>query len=133
MNTSHKLTDIDLFHLVLEAYSWDLVAHAAAQGSRQAEAVYEYATRTTTFVTSFHQPLNMISVQVKDTVEGSRFIQLHFMYDEKPERILEWLVAVADKLTMENYHELLKGTQGKCEMMLLELANKKIYELIPPR
>lgn len=130
------IKDIELFHLILEAYHWDEVkteTHADKNlYNNQPEAAYSYATRHTKMVVKFHEPLNMISLSVADVRNAKQTLQLHFMYDERPERILEWIATVSNELTIENYPQLLKQAKGKCELMLLELANNKMYEVIPP-
>ena len=130
------IKDIELFHLILEAYHWDEVKTDTSTDanlySNRPEATYNYATRNTQMVVKFHEPLNMISLWVADVRNPKQTLQLHFMYDEQPQRILEWIAAISDELTLDNYPILLKKARGKCEMMLLELANNKMYEVIPP-
>ncbi len=129
----HTLNDIDLFHLILEAYNWDEVSYIGDNTlySSKAEATYAFSTKNARFEARFHQPLNMISLQLQD-VFRKQTIQFHFMYSEKPELILEWVAQEAGNITFDNYPIVLKKAAGKCEMILLELDNKKMYEVIPP-
>lgn len=128
--------DIDLFHLILEAYGWDEIKADSKIDAHlfhnQPEAVYNYSTRHTKMVIKFHEPLNMISLWIEEVKNTKQNVQLHFMYDEHPERILEWIAKVSHELSIDNYPTLLKDAKGKCEMMLLELSNSKMYEVIPP-
>lgn len=128
--------DIDLFHLILEAYGWDEIKTNSKTDvhlfHNQPEAVYAYNTRHTKMVIKFHEPLNMISLWIEEVKNRKQNVQLHFMYDEHPERILEWVAKASHELSIDNYPVLLKDTKGKCEMMLLELSNSKMYEVIPP-
>lgn len=130
----NKVSDIDLFHLILEAYCWDELKYSEAEASvygSKAEATYIYSTKSARFEAKFHQPLNMISLHLQD-IFRKQGIQFHFMYSEKPELILEWIAQEASNITLENYPTVLKKAAGKCEMILLELDNNKMYEVIPP-
>ena len=129
----HTVNDIDLFHLILEAYNWDEVSYSddkALYGGK-AEATYAFSTKNALFEAKFHEPLNMISLHLQD-IFRQQTIQFHFMYSEKPELILEWIAQEAGNITFDNYPLVLKKAAGKCEMILLELDNKKMYEVIPP-
>ncbi len=129
-----KLNDIDFFHLILEAYNWDEVSDKGNEGlyCTKAEAAYHFSTTNALFEAKFHQPLNMISLRLQD-IFCKQGIQFHFMYSEKPELILEWIAQEAENITLENYPIVLKKAAGKCEMILLELDNHKMYEVIPPK
>ncbi|MBX7242136.1 MAG: hypothetical protein K1X92_10340 [Bacteroidia bacterium] len=130
-NLKIQLKDIDYVQLILEAYGWAESSNGLSSVENQAEAGYYTMTENTKLIVSFHEPLNLISLQM-DEINSGNSVKLHFMYDNKPQRILEWIVSVHKEINMLNYAALLKTAIGKCEMMLLELKNKKIYEVIPP-
>lgn len=128
----HNVEDIELFHLILEAYGWnEQYNRNRIPYEAKAEAIYSFHTKQAILEVKFHQPLNMISLHLENLYR-TQGVQFHFMYSEKPELILEWITQEADKLTFENYPTVLKRAAGKCEMILLELGNNKIYEVIPP-
>lgn len=79
----------------------------------------------------FHAPVNMISLSITDLYLEEK-VQFHFLFDNSPERILEWLVSISDQLNMDTYPDLLKHADGKCEMILLEVSDSEIYEVKPP-
>ncbi len=130
-NTKAHLRDIDYVQLILEAYGWAENTGSLSCGENQPEAGYYIMNEKLNLNVSFHEPLNLITLQM-DEISGGNSVKLHFMYDDKPQRILEWIVSVYKEINMTNYASLLKTAIGKCEMMLLELKNKKIYEVIPP-
>jgi hypothetical protein len=127
--------DLNLFNLILEAHGWDDLEETEKR-IEAGENLCPEGKRTINYSSTkleaeFHAPLNMITVQIRDIVDHEQ-IRFYFFYDEKVERILEWLVAVSEKLNMESYIECLKEVFGKCEMILLELGKDEIYEVKPP-
>lgn len=126
------LKDIDYFSLILEAYGWDeKKGHTQMKLATQPEASYTFATATTHLEAKFHEPLNMISLCIRD-IARQQNVQFHFMYHEQPQVILEWIAKVSPELSIDNYPIVLKGAAGKCEMILLEMEGNKMYEVIPP-
>lgn len=135
-STKKTVNDLDLFYLILEAYGWESPSKreedSYLESYNRPEAILLYSTREAILEACFHQPLNMISVKIRDIYKKNHIL-FHFMYDDKPERILEWLAAQSDNLSFETYPKLLKKAAGKCEMILLELADNQMYEVIPPK
>ncbi len=127
---SSNLRDIDYVQLIMEAYNWVEIG-IEYRGSNPAEATYYNINNNVSLTLEFHQPLNLITLQIEG-VHGANSLKLHFMFDNRPQRILEWIVSVQNDININNYTVLLKTAIGKCEMMLLELENKKIYEVVLP-
>ncbi len=130
-----QVRDLNLFNLILEAHGWhdsDETEKRILAGENQCpEGKQTIVHGTSCLEAQFHAPLNMITLQIKDIIDHDR-IRFYFFYDEKVERILEWLAAVSERLNMDSYIECLKEVFGKCEMILLELAKDEIYEVKPP-
>ncbi len=134
--THTQLKDLGLFNLILECDGWadteehekrlDLGENVKPEGMRvtsNGQAMLE---------AQFHAPLNMISLRITDVNKADKIL-FHFMYDNHPERILEWLVDQRPQLCLETYPEAFMGLDGKCEMILLEIAHDEIYEVKPPK
>jgi hypothetical protein len=133
--TEDQQRDLNIFNLILEYHDWvdldecerrmDHGDSVSPEGRRllcNGDAILD---------AQFHAPLNMISLQITD-LQSFEKVRFHFMFDEKPERLLEWLAEACQTLSFETYPEWLKGTEGKCEMILLDLGKNELYELKPP-
>lgn len=130
-----QLRDIKVFNLILECDGWE-DQFETEKKLDAGEMVNPEGLRTIqeAFVTlqaRFHAPVNMISLRIIDRFLDDR-VQFHFLFDDTPERILEWIVSVRPSLTLDSYPELLKQADGKCEMILLEVSDTEIYEVKPP-
>ena len=134
--TNTQLKDLGLFNLILECDGWadteehekrlDRGENVKPEGRRvrsNGQAILE---------AQFHAPLNMISLRINDVNKADQVL-FHFMYDTRPERILEWLVENSQTLCMETYPESFMRLDGKCEMILLEVSKNEIYEVKPPK
>ena len=133
--SASQLHDLQLFHMILEVYGWEdkLETERLLDSGLNVspEGVRSISQSGTYLETQFHAPVKMISLQISDLSSGER-IQLHFFYDQAPERILEWIVSVKDDLSLSTYPELLKETKGRCEMILLQISDSELYEVKPP-
>jgi hypothetical protein len=134
LNKTQK-RDLDVFNLLLEYHRWDDswgVEEDMDHGEDGNPEGYRCLSRSGLLIEAkFHAPVNMISVSVTDVMLDEQ-VQFHFLFDDRPERILEWIVSMGETLSMENYPELLRTTKGKCEMVLVEVSDTEIYEMKPP-
>lgn len=130
-----QLRDWNVFNLLLEHNGWvdtrETEKLLDAGESVNPEGLREWRQTNGMLQARFHAPVNMISLRITDNLL-EEMVQFHFLYDHKPERILEWMVEVADTLSLESYPELLKQADGRCEMILLEVSDTEIYEVKPP-
>jgi hypothetical protein len=126
--------DWRLFNLILESYGWDDIDGTEGRMDQGEICTPEgYRSRRNGHAlleTRFHAPVNMISLRVTDTLSQDN-VQLHFLYDDQPERILEWIAAQQDAIDLDSYQHLLKSAQQQCEMILLEKSDMEIYEVKP--
>lgn len=134
--TDIQKRDLNWFNMILEAHGWhdpdetESRIEAGEDLSPEGKRMINY--EATSLEVEFHAPLNMLTLRIKDIITSEQ-IRFYFFYDEKVERILEWLVAVSERLNLESYIECLKEVFGKCEMILIELAKDEIYEVKPPK
>ncbi|MFN0200832.1 MAG: hypothetical protein ACKVTZ_04900 [Bacteroidia bacterium] len=135
VSTPTRVTDIELFYLILECYGWECPSSSDLEECNirfnNPEAILAFSSRKTILEIGFHEPLNLMSLRISD-VFRKQSVLFHFMYNQQPEKLLEWFAAVSEELTLENYPELLKQASSKCEMILLEVNNQQMYEVIPP-
>lgn len=133
--TKTQLRDLQIFNLILESNGWmdqeEVEQRLDAGELVNPEGVRIINGRHAVLQARFHAPVNMISLRITDVFLEEK-VQFHFLYDERPERILEWMIAISDALSLDNYPELLKQADGKCEMILLEVSDTEIYEVKPP-
>ncbi|MEZ4776061.1 MAG: hypothetical protein R3D00_22990 [Bacteroidia bacterium] len=133
--TPTQLRDLNIFNLILESNGWadydDTERRFDANQMTNPEGYRIVHHQNTTLEARFHSPVNMISLRISDVFLEDE-VQFHFLFDEKPERILEWMVQVNNDLSLDTYPELLKRADGKCEMILLEVSDTEIYEVKPP-
>jgi hypothetical protein len=133
--TDTQKRDLNWFNMILEAHGWhdpEEIEKRIVAGENLCPEGKRMITHTSTSLeVEFHAPLNMITLQIKDIITFEQ-IRFYFFYDEKIERILEWLASVSDRINLESYIECLKEVFGKCEMILIELAKDEIYEVKPP-
>ncbi|MEM6264332.1 MAG: hypothetical protein AAGI38_17595 [Bacteroidota bacterium] len=133
--TSQQIRDLNIFNLLLECDGWvddEDVENRLDQGEDvNPEGVRNCANGKARLLARYHAPVSMISLRISDLLSKEK-VQFHFLFDDRPERILEWLVQHSDELSMENYPEVLKEANGRCEMILLEVSESEIYEVKPP-
>lgn len=133
--TATQLRDLSLFNLILDCDGWmdqlDTEKRFDAGELVNPEGLRVAHGQGITLLARFHAPVNMISLRITDIHKDER-VQFHFLFDNRPERILEWLVEVKTKITLETYPALLKEADGRCEMILLEVSETEIYEVKPP-
>lgn len=133
--TPTQLRDLSVFNLLLDHHGWvdqfDTEKRLDAGEMVNPEGLRETYGAQITIQARFHAPVNMISLRITDSYTDEK-VQFHFLFDDKPERILEWMVEVCGELNMDSYPELLKLADGKCEMILLEVSDTEIYEVKPP-
>ena len=126
---------LNLFNLLLEHKRWDDswgVEVDMDHGENGNPEGYRCLSRAGLLMEAkFHAPVNMISLSITDVMLEEQ-VQFHFLFDDRPERILEWIADKGETLNMDNYTELLQTTEGKCEMVLLEVSETEIYEMKPP-
>lgn len=132
--TPTQARDWRLFNLILETYGWDDFDDTEWKMDQGEICTPEgYRSRRngcSVLEVRYHAPVNMISLRVTDNSSQDN-IQLHFLYDDRPERILEWIVAQQEQLDLDSYSDLLKHAQQQCEMILLEKSDMEIYEVKP--
>lgn len=133
--TPTQLRDVNIFNLILDYHGWADFENTEKRFDAN-ELVNPEGYRVThhhhtTLEVRYHAPVNMISLKIND-INLDDEVQFHFLFDDRPERILEWMVEVSDSLNLETYPELLKEADGKCEMILLEVSDTEIYEVKPP-
>ncbi|MEO1448379.1 MAG: hypothetical protein AAFV07_02565 [Bacteroidota bacterium] len=133
--SSNQLKRLNLFHLITEAYGWedphDTEVRMEAGEDLNPEGYRIFRKPGLCLEALFHAPVDMLSLRLSDLHNKER-VQFHFLFDHKPERIVEWVVSVADELDINTYPELLQEANGKCEMILLEVSDTEIYEVKPP-
>lgn len=133
--SKEQLRDLNVFNLILEHHGWtddeELEALLDAGEVVTPEGYRATSQRGVLLEARYHAPVNMISLQISDQLGGEN-VQFHFLFDNKPERILEWITQIYEDLTLDTYPEILKQADGKCEMILLEVSDTEIYEVKPP-
>lgn len=133
--TSSQLKRLNLFHLIMEAYGWDdpqdTEDRLEAGEDLNPEGYRVHRRPGLLLEALFHAPVDMLSLRLVDLNHRER-VQFHFLFDHHPERIIEWIVTVADKMNITTYPDLLQEANGKCEMILLEVSDTEIYEVKPP-
>lgn len=130
--TKSQLQHLNVFNLILEHHGWDDPSNTE-QRLDQGENVKPEGSRSRknsslTLLARFHAPINMISLSLIDLMSREN-VQFHFLFTEKPELILEWIVQVANQIDLENYSELVKKSKVNCDMILLEISESEIYEV----
>ncbi|MDX2283607.1 MAG: hypothetical protein NW241_05565 [Bacteroidia bacterium] len=129
-----QLRDLNIFNLILECNGWedpyDTEPRFDAGEMVNPEGFRCYRNRDVSLQARFHAPVSMISVLMTDFANTDR-VQFHFLFEGRPERILEWLAASAPALDLESYPDLLRKAENRCEMILLEVSDTEIYEVKP--
>jgi hypothetical protein len=130
-----QLRDLNIFHLILECYGWDDKGDTESlleNGMNVVpEGIRSARRRFSDLEAHFHAPLQMISLHIKDRQTNEKVL-LHFFFDDAPERILEWLVEVDQRLSIDGYPDLLKRVRGRAEMVLLQFSETEMYEIKLP-
>lgn len=129
-----QLRDLNVFNLLLEHHGWaderDTERRMDAGEAMNPEGMRGFYAPKHYLQLRFHAPINMMSLFLEDQQQDET-IQVHFLFDDKPERIIEWLARVADDFSLETYPDLLREADGRCEMILLEVSETEIYEVKP--
>ncbi|GAB4419292.1 MAG: hypothetical protein OHK0039_31530 [Bacteroidia bacterium] len=132
--TSNQLRDLNIFNLILEHYGWrDEQETEKRMDTGEAcnpEGMRAYVNRYHYLQARFHGPINMISLYMEDMQQHDT-VQMHFLFDKQPERILEWIGQVGESLSMDNYSGMIREADDRCEMILLEVSETEIYEVKP--
>lgn len=130
----NQLRDLNIFNLILEVYGWDdpsdTEKRLEAGEEVNPEGFRVWRGAHTTLQVRFNSPVNVINLAMTDHLCQER-LQFHFFFNEKPERVLEWVVAAAPNLTAETYPDWLNQTEGLCDVILLEISESEIYEFKP--
>ena len=130
-----QLRDINVFNLILDCDGWvdqgETEKRFDAGEQVNPEGLRVIVRNNTRIQARFHAPVNMISLRITDIYRNEN-VQFHFLFDNRPERILEWLTSAKNELTLETYPDKLKDANGCCEMILLEVSDTEIYEVKPP-
>jgi hypothetical protein len=132
--TPTQLRDLNVFNLIFDLHHWE-DGEETEMRMDHGEAVNPEGLRVTNcrnilLEARFHAPVNMISLRLTDLFLED-CVQFHFLYDNQPERIVEWLIQHAEELSLESYPDLLKEADAHCEMILLEVSDTEIYEVKP--
>lgn len=133
--SENQVRDLGVFNLILDCNGWadqNNTEKKLDSGLNVNPEGYRVISGDNTILQArFHAPVNMISLSITDLYLEEK-VQFHFLFDNQPERVLEWLVSISDQLNMDTYPDLLKHADGKCEMILLEVSESEIYEVKPP-
>jgi len=126
--------DWQVFNLILECFGWEDVDGTEARLDSgefvKPEGLRARREGHISLEAKLHSPVNMISLRITDTASDDN-VQIHFLYTQRPERILEWVVEQGPSLSLDTYHDLIKGVSAMCEMILLEKSDMEIYEVKP--
>ncbi|RMG58786.1 MAG: hypothetical protein D6722_23165 [Bacteroidetes bacterium] len=129
-----QLRDLNVFNLLLEYNGWvderDTEKRMDAGESMNPEGMRAFYGPRQYLQMRFHAPINMMSLFLEDQQQDET-IQVHFLFDSQPERILEWMIQVANDFSLDTYPDLLREADGRCEMILLEVSETEIYEVKP--
>ncbi|MEM7368251.1 MAG: hypothetical protein AAF587_06580 [Bacteroidota bacterium] len=130
-----QLRDLNVFNLLLEHHGWsddENLEFRLDSGEKVTPEGFRAINHGGIGLEArYHAPVNMISLKIIDQLYEDK-VQFHFLFDDRPERILEWIADISGQLSLESYPELLKQADGKCEMILLEVSDTEIYEVKPP-
>lgn len=132
--TTTQLRDLRIFNLIMEHYGWDddegieALFEAGEKVSPEGQMARAFGHHE--LEVQFHAPVRMISLRITDLFVEDQ-VQFHFLYETKPETLLEWLVAHAEELTLDSYPDLLKQAESLCAMILMEVSDSEIYEVKP--
>ncbi|MEM6764225.1 MAG: hypothetical protein AAF824_14175 [Bacteroidota bacterium] len=132
--TASQLDHLNLFSLILECDGWaDPLAierkfDEGEEVSPEGMRVYEYQKRI--LEAQFHAPVNMITLGISTQGEEEKVV-LFFLYMSKPEKILEWMVAVKDKISTDNYSTYLEEINDYCTTIMEAVSTAASCELKP--
>jgi hypothetical protein len=126
--------NLGIFHLLLEHYGWEDLheteSRMDAGESLSPEGSRTLRRRSLSLQARFHAPVNMISLLIAEQNQPGR-VQIHFFFQNQPERILEWIGQAGASLDLETYPEWLQRSGGICDTILLEVSDTEIYEVKP--
>ncbi len=132
--TQSQLRDLNIFYVILECNGWeDLedIENKFDNGEKVSpEGQMNRVCGQTELRAQFHAPVRMVSLRITDLFLEEQ-VQFHFLYESEPEQILEWIVAYADSISLDNYPKLLKQAEQLCAMILMEVSDQEIYEVKP--
>jgi len=131
-----QLGQLNLFNLILECNGWEDNLEVEKRLDRgenvKPEGIRNYVNDYSRLEAQFHAPVYMLSLSITDK-DSKQNIHLFFFYDDKPHRILEWLVSIKDQLTFQTYAPLLKqfkeNYQQAGDTILLTDSPSTVYEL----
>ncbi|MEM9985890.1 MAG: hypothetical protein AAF804_12440 [Bacteroidota bacterium] len=132
--TQSQIQDWKMFHLILEAWGWEDVEDSENR-LEGGEMLKPEASRLmihswATLEARYHAPVNMVSLRIGETT-GEDTLQAHFLFDNEPQRILEWIADHGPQMSLESFEEDIRSAEGSCEMILFERSNMEIYEVKP--
>lgn len=127
---------LNLFNLILECNGWEdplKVEDRLDKGECiNPEGIRSYWNEMAKLEAQFHAPVYMISLSISSPA-SSRNIHIFFFYEDKPQRILEWIAGIKDQLNLQTYAPLLKQfkqeLQESGDTILLTDSPSKVYEL----
>ncbi len=129
--TSNQLRNVKIFNLLLEYAGWEDIEEVEKR-LMLGEALDSIGQRlmwTTGFVLEarMHAYLNCMMLDVLE-VESGKQAEIQLFFQDKPDRILEWLMAEASSMNLQNYAQLLAAIAPACERILVE-AESLVYEI----
>ncbi|MEO0899027.1 MAG: hypothetical protein AAFY71_21625 [Bacteroidota bacterium] len=132
--TKTQLRDLQMFNMILECHGWADPSYTEEKlesgQSVKPEGLQVFRNDRAHLIAKFHAPINMIDLSILDNKRKSS-VHFHFIYDQAPEKLLDWMVGIAAELDMESFSALIRGAEGKCDMILMEKSEKEIYEFKP--
>ncbi len=132
--SAQQMKDWNMFHLILEAWGWEDLEETERRFEEgeilKPEATRILRQRNQELEARYHAPVNMFSLKVTDFVQNEE-LTAHFLYEDLPERVLEWIVCSADQVVTENFEEIARSANVNCSMVLFERSNMEIYEIKP--
>ena len=132
--TPAQLRDLNIFYVILECNGWEDLEDIETrfdQGEKVSpEGQMNRVCGQTELRAQFHAPVRMVSLRVTDLFLEEQ-VQFHFLYESQPEQILEWIVAHAESISLDNYPQLLRQAEQLCAMILMEVSDQEIYEVKP--
>ena len=132
--TPNQLRDLSIFYVILEHHGWDdtegieLLFDAGEKTSPEGQL--SIINGHTELRAQFHAPVRMVSLRITDIILEDQ-VQFHFLYEDHPESLLEWICEHAQELSLDTYPERLKEAEKLCAMILMEVSDQEIYEVKP--
>jgi len=123
---------LQMFNLILECDGW--VDYLSVEEQMEAgkdmnpEGIMGIRSDSLILEAQFHIPVQMISLSISDRVLR-RKVDIFFLYDQYPEHIMEWIVEIRPRLSIETYRELLNQNNDICKTIFLAESNPERIEL----